>query len=379
MRNIMKIASLLLASAVMFISCDKDGGDDTSMDARFQVISDKNVIQSNGEDFVTFSAFLDGKDVTAQTVFYLKDGDSMTPLDGNKLSADKAGVYNVIGSYGTFYTEDPVSVTAINVPVPAAAEDSDASNTSFVHRSFLQQYTGTGCGYCPGMIRALRAAFEDEETKNMTVHAAIHSYNAGDPAYIAAPRAIGYPYAEIDMAVAFSYDQDPDAKAGLLKKTVSERTSVPAKVGISANPLYSEGVLVVTVEVKAAQEGEYNLGVWFLQDNVDGQQEDKLGIADASYNKHENCVRVADSRYGSSFAGHPIGTLKAGETVTRTFALDLNEVVDKIGTVRKELWRLKKMEDLHFAAFVTEKNGKNYQVLNVIDCPIDQPTPYQYK
>ena len=374
----MKFASLLLASAVMLISCDKNGGDDTSMNARFQITSDKNVIQSNGEDCVTFSAFLDGEDVTAQTAFYLKD--TMEPLVGNVLVADKTGEYNVIGMYGTFYTEDPLCVTAINVPVPAAAEDSDATNTSFVRRAFLQQYTGTGCGYCPGMIRALRAAFEDEETKNMTVHAAIHSYNAGDPAYIAAPRAKGYPYAEIDMAVAFSYDQDPNAKAGLLKKTVSERTSVPAKVGISANPLYSEGVLVVTVEVKAAQEGEYNLGVWFLQDNVDGQQEDYLGITDASYNKHENCVRVADSRYGSSFAGHPIGTLKAGETVTRTFALDLNEVVDKIGTVRKELWKLKKMEDLHFAAFVTEKTGKySYEVLNVIDCPIDQPTPYQYK
>ena len=117
MRNIMKFASLLLASAVMFLSCEKTGGNDTSMDARFQISADKNVIQGNGTDAATFTATLDGKDVTAETVFYLKD--SMTQLEGNKLTADKVGVYNVIGMYGTFYTEEPTAITAINVPVPA--------------------------------------------------------------------------------------------------------------------------------------------------------------------------------------------------------------------------------------------------------------------
>ena len=366
MRSILKFTSLLLASAVMLLSCEKTG-DDTSLDAGFQIASDKNVIQSNGTDFVTFTATLDGKDVTAETTFYLKE--TMTPLDGNKLTADKDGVYNVIGSYGTFYTKDPISVTAINIAVPEAAADPDASKTSFVHRAFLNQYTGTGCGYCPGMIRALRAAFEDEETENMAVHAAIHSYGTGDPAYISGPRAQGYPYMEIDMAVSFSYDLDPDGKLGVLKKAISERVSAPAKVGISANPVLNEDLLVVTVEVKAAEDGEYNLGVWFMQDNVYGQQTDYLGIADNSYNYHENCVRKADSRYGSTYAGYPLGEIKAGKTVKRTFVLN----------IEKEDWKLKDMNDLHFAAFVTAKNGKFYQVLNVVDCEINEPTPYEYK
>lgn len=367
MKNIMKFASLLFAAAVMVISCDKTGGDDTDMDARFYISSDKNVIQSNGSDVATFTAVLDGKDVTSETTFYFKD--SMTPLEGNKLSADKAGVYNVIGMYGTFYREEPVSVTAIDMPVPAPAEDPAASNTSFVHRAFLTQYTGTGCKYCPGMIRALRTAFEDEETKNMAVHSAVHSYNVGDPAYITGPKASGYPYLEIDMAVSFSYDLDPEAKAGVLKKAISERVSAPAKVGISANPVVKDDVLVVTVEVKAAEAGEYYLGVWFMQDNVYGQQTDGLGIADNSYNYHENCVRSADSRFGNTYAGYPLGEIKAGKTVQRTFVLNID----------KETWKLKDMNNLHFAAFVTAKNGRNYNVVNVVDCEISEPTPYQYK
>ena len=366
MRSILKFTSLLLVSAVMFLSCDKTG-DDTSLDAGFQISSDKNVIQSNGTDFVTFTATLDDKDVTAETIFYLKE--TMTPLDGNKLTADKDGVYDVIASYGTFYTKEPVSVTAINIAVPEAAADPDASKTSFVHRAFLNQYTGTGCGYCPGMIRALRAAFEDEETKNMAVHAAIHSYETGDPAYISGPRAQGYPYMEIDMAVSFTYNLDPDGKGGVLKKALQERVSAPAKVGISANPVLNDNMLVVTVEVKAAETGEYNLGVWFMQDNVYGQQTDYLGIADNSFNYHENCVRSADSRYGNGYTGYPLGEIQAGKTAQRTFVLNID----------KETWKLKDMNDLHFAAFVTAKNGKSYQVVNVVDCPISAPTPYEYK
>ena len=363
----MKFASLLLMPAVMLISSCEKTGDDTSMDSRFVVSADKNVIQCDGTDAATFTAVVDGKDVTAETTFYIKD--TMTPLNGNKLTADKEGVYNVIGMYGTFYTEEPISVTAVNMAVPAAAADPAASNTSFVHRAFLNQYTGTGCGYCPGMIRALRAAFADEETKNMAVHAAVHSYNAGDPAYITAPKANGYPYLEIDMALSFSYDLDPEGKAGVLKKALSERVSAPAKVGISANPVLNDDVLVVTVEVKAAETDEYYLGVWFMQDNVYGQQTDYLGIADNTYNYHENCVRKADSRYGSSYAGYPLGEIKAGKTALRTFVLNID----------KETWKLKNMSDLHFAAFVTAKNGKYNQVVNVVDCPIDQPTPYEYK
>ncbi len=369
MKNIMKFASLLLAAAVMFISCDKTG-DDTNMDARFYISSDKNVIQNNGSDVAAFSAVLDGKDVTAETTFYLKD--SMTPLDGNKLMADKVGVYNVIGMYGTFYTEEPVAVTAIDMAVPAPAEDPAASNTSFVHRAFLNQYTGTGCGYCPGMVRALRAAFEDEETKNMAVHAAVHSYGAGDPAYIAAPKASGYPYMEIDMALSFSYDLDPEGKAGVLKTAISERVSAPAKVGISANPVVKDDVLVVTVEVKAAEDGEYNLGVWFMQNHVFGQQTDYLGLVAKDpdiYNYHENCVRKADSRFGNTYAGYPLGEIKAGKTAQRTFVLNID----------KGAWKLKDMSNLHFAAFVTAKNGRYYNVVNVVDCQISEPTPYQYK
>ena len=380
MNRLFTIASMLLMSALMLVSCDLSSGDDTSMgmDAGFFVTLDKNVIQSNGEDFVTLKATLDGKDVTADAVFYLVSGKNLEPMTGNVFSTDKVGEYSFRGSYLTFSTEDAVTVTAINVPVPVAAADPQPVNTSFVHRSFLNQYTGTGCGYCPGMKRALNEAFKDEETKNMAVLAAVHSYNADDPAYITGPRATGYPYLDVDMSAGFSYQQDPDGKLGVLKSALKERTSTPALVGISANPSYSDGVLVVRIAVKAAETGDYRLGVWFLQDGVYGQQTDKLGIADNSYNYHDDCVRKADSRYQSNYAGHPLGTIKKGETVERTFVLN----------VEAEDWKLRDMNNIHFAAFVssvkTEVNQKGktrtyISVDNVVDCKYNEPTPFEYK
>ena len=373
MNRILMTASMLLMSALMLVSCDKTGGDDTSMDAELFVTLDKNVIQSNGVDYATLKAVLDGKDVTSSAIFYLVSGDSLTPITGNFFSTDEEGEYSFRASYQTFEVkaEDAVVLTAIDVAIPVAVEDPNPSNTSFVHRSFLNQYTGTGCGYCPGMIRAIKEAFKDEETKNMAVLAAVHSYGAGDPAYIPGPRASNYPYLEIDMASGFTYDMDPYAKGGLLKNELQERTSKPAKVGISANPSFVDNLLVVRVAVKAAEAGSYRLGVWFLQDNVYGQQTDNLGIVsgDSSFNYHNNCVRLADSRNGNNYAGYPIGTLKAGETAERTFVL----------TVDATDWKLRDMNNLHFAAFVTEQSGRGFNVLNVVDCKYNEPTPYEYK
>ena len=372
---------MLLMSALMLVSCDllgegnktgdenQTGGDDVSLDAGFYMTIDKNVIQSNGEDSVTLMATLDGNDVTAETIFYLVSGKDLKPMAGNIFSTSTEGEYSFRASYMTFSTKDPVSVKAIDTVIPDAAVDSDPSNTSFVHRSFLNQYTGTGCGYCPGMKRAIEEAFKDEQTKNMAVLAAVHSYGTGDPAYIAAPRASGYPYLEIDMSAGFSYEMDPTAKGGVLKAALLERTSVPAKVGISANPSLSDNLLVVRVAVKAAEAGDYSLGVWFMQDNVFGQQTDYLGIADNSYNYHDNCVRVADSRNQNNYAGFPLGTLAKGQVVERTF----------VCKVEKDDWKLKNLTDLHFAAFVTERTKKGFNVLNVVDCKYNEPTPFEYK
>ena len=380
MKNTLKFASLLLSAAVLF-SCEEtnpetevENGDGLIQDTESLVLaSDKNVIQSNGQDAATLSVFTaDGADVTAESTFYLITGYNSKnepqfeelKLTDNKFTVTSTGEHKLMASYKALITESHLSINAIDTTVPSAVEDPQPSNTSFVHRTFLNQYTGTGCGYCPGMVRVLRETLVDE-VADKAVLAAIHSYNSSDPAYLATPKASGYPFMHVDMVQSFSYDAGSPALAAL----INERIATPALVGISANPVYEKDRLVVRVSVKAAQTGNYNVGVWFLQDNVYGMQTDNLGITvgDDSYNNHNNCVRLADSKYMGSFVGYPLGEIKAGETAERTFLLNVNK-----------RWKLTNLDDLHFAAFVTTIEGRGYKVVNVVDCPYNKPTPFDY-
>ena len=380
MKNIFKIASLLLSAVVLF-SCEETGSTDEPNDDGGIILdmesliltSDKNVIQSNGQDQASLTVYTaDGTDVTSESVIYIITGyNSKNEPEfaqyahtDYKFTADKVGEYKLMASYQALITESPLAINAIDMQVPSAANDPKPSSTSFVHRAFLNQYTGTACGYCPGMVRVLRDALTDEYA-DKAVLAAIHSYNSSDPAYLSAPKSSSYPYLDVDMSRGFSYD----GGASSLRDIINQRTSTPAKVGISANPHYEKDRLVVRVSVKAAVTGSYNLGVWFLQDNLYGMQTDNLGITvgDDSYNKHNNCVRLADSRYLNSYAGYPLGEIKAGETAERTFLLNINS-----------RWKLTDLNDLHFAAFVTTLEGRSYTVVNAVDCPYDRPTEFDY-
>lgn len=375
MKNIFKTASLL-AAAVMLFSCggengDPTGGTDASGD--IMIVSDKDVIQSNGQDAATLKVIAGGKDVTAEAVFYDVNNDVVN-LPGGQFTATKDGDYKFWATYGTMSTYDKsyddnglFTIKAISVPVPEAVADPKPNNTSFEHRAFLVQYTGTGCGYCPYMIKILKELSSEDVIPENAVLAAVHSgYNANDPAKISGPTVSNYPFLHVDLVNGFSHTQGKDALKGL----INQSTAGAAKAGIAVNPkLYDDGTLVLKVSVKAAVDGIFNVGAWLLEDNLFGQQSDYDNVGDASYDYHNNCVRITDSKYKGTYFGLPLGTLKAGQTVAKTFVMDV-----------KSKWVV---ENLHLAAFVSygTKSGSriSYSVCNAIDCPIDEPTPFDYK
>ncbi len=373
MKNIFKIASLL-AAAVMLFACEKEGqegqGDENAV---LTISSDRDVIQSNGQDVATLKVMYGDKDVTSEAIFH-DENDAILTLDGGKFTATKDGEYKFWAEYGTSSTFDKTlddkglfTIKAISVAVPATADDPQKANTSFVHRAFLTQYTGTGCGYCPYMIKILKDLFADKTIPTNAVHAAVHSYNSADPAYIAAPKVNSYPYLTVDLAQGFSHSQSSTVLKGLVETSIAPS----AKAGISVNPVYyqNEGILVVSVSVKAAADGLFNVGAWLLEDEIYGMQEDYDNVGDSSYNTHENCVRIADSKYLGTWFGHPLGTLKAGDAATKTFVMKV-----------KKDW---KVENLHLAVFAsygqTEDSKIVYSVCNAVDAPINAPTPFEYK
>ena len=338
------------------------------IDRPFRVESDRDVIQSNGTDYADVKVYLADFDVTAYSDIYDADFNRLN-LENGHFTTTAEGDHKLWAAYGTFSTYDQkkddnglFTIKAISKAIPDAVEDTDTLNTSFVHRAFLTQYTGTGCGYCPYMIKIIRELMADNTIPGKAVLAAVHSYANSDPAYISAPKVSNYPYMHIDLETGFSHTQG----SGPLYSQVNSIAASDAKAGISVNPvLYEDGTLVIKASVKAAVDGEFRIGAWLLEDGIYGQQTDYDSVGDASYSTHENCVRLIDSRYDGSWVGKHLGSIKAGESLDKTFVMNV-----------KRAW---KKENLHVAVIVSVKKGNKFVVCNAIDCPIDASTPFDYK
>ena len=289
--------------------------------------------------------------------------------------------------YNNAYSEDKAVITVTDMPLPKAADDPQPESTSFVHRTFFNQYTAAGCQFCPGLTKLLRETLVGD-VKDQVVLAAIRVNYGEELTFAALPvPSGGQPYLDIDFKDTYQYNK---SKEGLVEK-INAITSNSAKVGISANPVYDaeKKKIVVRVAVKAAESGEYNVGLWLMQDNYYKVQTDGLGIigSDKSYNYHHNGVRIAESLYAGSYTvGMPLGNLAEGETCERVFIFDIKDGIEK--KKGKGGWwdsfTPEKLNDLHFAAFVTapyttSRGSRSYEVVNAIDFPYNTPAPFDYK
>ena len=355
-----------LLMAFLMVSCD-DNAKPEEQGGELVITFDKDIITSDGKDFSTITVKFNGEPVTEGVEFFDADNEPFEIPDF-KFSTSQEGEYEFWAAYKVSMSE-PVVIKAVPFSIPAPNNDPDPSNMSFKRKVFLTQCTGTGCGYCPGMIKVLDDLMDDEGIAGNVVLAAVHSWNPNDPAYISAPSSgalggNGYPFLSIDLSVGYN---DYTRKDPALVDAITSRLSQKAKVGISVNPMLKNGYLVTKVSVKAAEAGEYLVGAWLVEDGLFGTQADYLGIKDSSFDTHNNCVRIADSK-GEGFEGYSVGELEVGQVVDKTFVMKI-----------KNSW---KQENLHLIVFTSNPYQKGkftyYEVNNVVDVPIDEPTPFEY-
>ena len=159
--------------------------------------------------------------------------------------------------------------------------------------------------------------------------------------------------------------------------------------GIAVNSVATDDQIVAKVSVKAAQTGNYRVGLMLLEDNIVAtSSQTQLGSgAEDWMNTHNSCVRYMDARDGKYYYGHQLGQIAKGESEDYVFILDLESIWDR-GSLKAEqngcTWSPRWVnEELHLAVFVTtsaavDKNEILY-VSNVIDCPINGVTPFEYR
>lgn len=398
MKGIIRYASLLMA-AVMLFSCNGDDNGGSTGNKTLTITSDKNLIQTFGGDYATLTVKLGGEVVTEDVMFFDAKNNILDIVDF-KFATDKAGKHEIWASYGT-YNSEPISIMAISVEIPATPADPQPSSTAFKARTLITEFTTVGCTACPGMKNLLHKVLNDEEHKEFADQLVMMECHSGlvnsvaDQCFIATGYdefcgIQGYPTVNIDMFSTFSnYKLAPSDFRAQVNTIFDYKKDLAA--GIAVNSSLVDGQVIAKVTVKSAAKGNYRVGAFLVEDGVYGKQ--LGGEAQDWMDTHDGVVRHIDALYysggGERYYGFSIGEIAKGATADYVFVWDLDAIWAE-GSDKAQIqgggkpWAERVDENLHMVVFVTtvgedEKGNQFYYVNNVIDCPLDGQTPYEYK
>ena len=371
----MKFSARLILSLLLFLalcSCGNTSGepDVPVIEGQMAFYADAVQLRSDGTDAVTFTVEVtDGEgmkhNVTEHAEIYLNF--EKTPLTSNVFTTEKEGEYVFYAVYGLKVSEDIV-ITAIN-DVPDLPADPQEDNLSFRHRMLLVQHTGATCSNCPRMMESLKKLSEDEAYSSLYHHAASHSYNGGeaDDAYSEAARDLSMAYNITGLYPMLTFNLTSvsvGTELSEIKAQIDALKMDEAPVGIAAAAKVSGNDVLVNVEVKAAEENNYRVAVWLLEDDIYSLQS---GMSESWHNTHHNALRYAAGKASQlSFVGDKLGRLSGGEKAGKTFVLPLEDT-----------WVAENCEALVIVT-AADENG-NYDVVNCALCQVGETVTYDYK
>ena len=414
MKRFFNYASLLMAAVVLF-SCQGTVDPDQiepnpdpnpekptpekpkpePEDLELKLTASRNLVQVNVDE-VILTVYLGDEVITDDVTFY--DGNfKVLNIPNFRYIAPKAGDQVIWASYGT-YNSDEILIKAIDIPIPETPEDPQPESTDFKARVLMTEFTTTGCVWCPRMKNVSHNLLADADAADDIVFTTCHSSlvnTVADPSYIKTDyedfaRMKGMPYMICDMYYGFGYYEGLTAND--VKSVIEDLMSLKENdiAGIAVNSqLTDDNHMIIKATVKPAKTATYRIGAFLLEDGIYGKQtsatEDWMHI-------HDDVMRYIDAPfkgyYDSGYSGHLIGEIEKGETADYVFDWDL-DVIWSEGALKGEqygnyYWDEFVMENLHLVVFVStigtdDKGNQFYYVNNVIDCPINGLTPYEYK
>ena len=391
--NIFFVLTLLLGG-VSLASCDEfgflqgnegteqGGGTEnngpTTPVAKTAVLSaSASIIVADGEDEVAFTVMLGDEDVTDSVYLYVDN----KRMSSKKFSTDKAGSYKFFASYRGKITNS-VFITAANPAVYVELpEDSQPDMFAGFDRNILiAEATGTWCGYCPYMIRALELFEENGSNASKAVIVAMHSGDSfsseASEAAVSASKVSGFPCCvlNLDPEVLIENAQ-PEVNAENINTMVGMELKAAAHVGVAAAVATNQDASSIGVRaaVKVGKDGSYRINAWLIEDGVAASQssywyEFSNGKSSIVID-HKHILRAAS--IVSPIQGKLLGdkeTCKAGEVIEFYHEFDSK----KAG--------IKNVANCKVAVLVTATNGSSskYVVNNIVECPVGASVPFAY-
>ncbi len=373
--KLFKYLLILSVAALVGVSCDKEseGGDnyDPSNAETVVIRPSRSILVADGVDMVYFSVIADGHDVTHLATFYQRFEDYDEKLSGNGFSTTIPGKYKFWATVEGVPTEkiQSIEIEAAIVELPDAPVDPQESNTSFVHRTLITKFTGTQCVACPNLIQAMEDLDKDTSYAGKYVVGACHSFGQGSAINTDSPlpnsfSVRNYPTVFVGNKAGMSNAMAPEYLTWL-KQQINDALASPAKAGIAVNSKFVEGtnLLMVTAELKAAQNDDYYLGCWLVEDGLMAAQNGMDGLVE-----HNDVIRIDANGVGQEYdyRGKLFSSVSAGTTVEENYKMDL-----------QSSWVRDNCRLILFAS-AKDANGK-WVVTNAISAPAGTSKPYEYK
>lgn len=350
---------------------------------------DNTIIQVN-KGRATFTIKYNGKVVESNYKIRVNGTETTLPktdvtIDGKTykqpyFESKTTGTFSFSATYNiTESTKEAITVQVNNDAIPDRPADPNEASTSFKRRAMVMQFTGTECPNCPYMIEPLENMAADANYKDKFVWTAIHTWNpTTDPAapcnsadQTTLPHTYGisgYPTVLVDIGTTIMAYNNPALNLSNLQKAVNNSVANAASAGIAAAMTLDENNRVVTarVSVKAKDAKVYRVGMWLIEDKINGGQSGSSTIK-----SHDNAVRyVARGTDGSAdYIGYPLNdgnAMSPGQVCDYVFSINIsNQSV--------------KLANCQLVFFVTTSVGNSYTVVNsAVTKDLKTTLPFEY-
>lgn len=381
------LALVMVVGGLCFTSCDEidlNGGTGNEVIPTTPVVkaatlcASASIIVADGEDELLLTVMAGDVDVTDSAYLYVDN----KRMSSNRFTTTKAGSYKFFASYKGKITNQLI-ITAANpalymeLPVDSMPEVFDG----FERHVLIAEATGTWCGYCPYMIRALELFEERGSNAGNAVIVAMHSgdefSNESSEAAVAASKVTGFPscVVNLDPEVLIENAQ-PDVNAENINTVVGMELKEAARVGIAATVAANQdnSMVAVRAAVKVGKDGNYRINAWLIEDGVAASQssywyEFSNGKASVVID-HKHILR------GASCTSPIQGALLGGKEESTA-----GEVVEFYHEFNVKKASVKNVANCKVVVLVTATNGTSskYVVNNIVECPVGEAISFAYK
>lgn len=315
----MKLQNLLVALFATFalVGCnDNNNPDDEKPVSGYTIVVDKDTLEANGSDVVTFSVLdAEGNDILedennlSKTYFVNAEDESRLPRTTRTFASVKNGTYTFYATVRGVKTTNSVTVTAVN----------RGAYEKYRQQICLFQITGTWCPNCPRMSEGLRELKKGYYGENAIIIAAHKddeysiSCNGRDVAnrLLGSSRygSNGIPHVIIDLSFGSIQSQ-----LSVLNSLMAQQLTVaPSTCGVKINKtsMDVDGNVTIEASVTAEKDGVFDLAYVIVADNMPG--------GSSSFESVYNNVIAAVSDNYIAMSNTTKVSLKANEEYTKTF------------------------------------------------------------